>query len=148
MESQIVEKAPGWRVALAGGIDSAPWLAIAWFFLGEAWSIVNSWDGTVTMMQMRHVQLAAPLLVIALVVMVLGGLSVALGFHTRHGAVLLFGFTIVVSIVMHDYWKLGQDADRRESAWTGMHDENGQEIDESRDDYYAWSAAFISRWWS
>ncbi len=25
-----------------------------------------------------------------------------------------------------------------------MHDENGQEIDESRDDYYAWSAAFIS----
>ena len=25
-----------------------------------------------------------------------------------------------------------------------MHDENGQVIDESRDDYYAWSAAFIS----
>jgi hypothetical protein len=43
-----------------------------------------------------------------------------------------------------EYWWLGQDVDRRESAWTGMHDENGQEIDESRDDYYAWSAAFIS----
>lgn len=43
-----------------------------------------------------------------------------------------------------EYWWLGQDADRPESAWTGMHDENGQEIDESRDDYYAWSAAFIS----
>jgi hypothetical protein len=43
-----------------------------------------------------------------------------------------------------EYWWLGQDANRRESAWTGMHDENGQEIDESRDDYYAWSAAFIS----
>jgi Uncharacterized protein conserved in bacteria (DUF2272) len=43
-----------------------------------------------------------------------------------------------------EYWWLGQDGDRRESAWTGMHDENGQEIDESRDDYYAWSAAFIS----
>ncbi|HET7881059.1 MAG TPA: DUF2272 domain-containing protein [Acetobacteraceae bacterium] len=43
-----------------------------------------------------------------------------------------------------EYWWLGQDADRRESAWTGMHDENGQEIDDSRADYYAWSAAFIS----
>ncbi|MEJ0020779.1 MAG: DUF2272 domain-containing protein [Acetobacteraceae bacterium] len=43
-----------------------------------------------------------------------------------------------------EYWWLGQDANRRESAWTGMHDENGQVIDESRDDYYAWSAAFIS----
>jgi hypothetical protein len=43
-----------------------------------------------------------------------------------------------------EYWWLGQDADRRESAWTGMHDENGQPIDARRDDYYAWSAAFIS----
>ena len=43
-----------------------------------------------------------------------------------------------------EYWWLGQDVDRRESAWTGMHDENGNEIDASRDDYYAWSAAFIS----
>jgi hypothetical protein len=43
-----------------------------------------------------------------------------------------------------EYWWLGQDVDRRESAWTGMHDENGNEIDASRDEYYAWSAAFIS----
>jgi hypothetical protein len=43
-----------------------------------------------------------------------------------------------------EYWWLGQDATRRESAWTGMHDENGQEIDIQRADYYAWSAAFIS----
>jgi hypothetical protein len=43
-----------------------------------------------------------------------------------------------------EYWWLGQDVDRRESAWTGMHDETGQEIDANHDDYYAWSAAFIS----
>jgi len=43
-----------------------------------------------------------------------------------------------------EYWWLGQDANRRESAWTGMHDESGQEFDDRRDDYYAWSAAFIS----
>ena len=43
-----------------------------------------------------------------------------------------------------EYWWLGQDASRRESAWTGMHDENGQEFDINRADYYAWSAAFIS----
>jgi hypothetical protein len=43
-----------------------------------------------------------------------------------------------------EYWWLGQDATRRESAWTGMHDEYGQEFDIQRADYYAWSAAFIS----
>jgi hypothetical protein len=43
-----------------------------------------------------------------------------------------------------EYWWLSQDAERRESGWTGMHDETGQEIDERRDGYYSWSAAFIS----
>jgi hypothetical protein len=43
-----------------------------------------------------------------------------------------------------EYWWLGQDATRRESAWTGMHDEYGQEFDIQRADYFAWSAAFIS----
>jgi hypothetical protein len=43
-----------------------------------------------------------------------------------------------------EYWWLGQDATRREAAWTGMHDETGREIDILRADYYAWSAAFIS----
>jgi hypothetical protein len=43
-----------------------------------------------------------------------------------------------------EYWWLGQDADRREAAWTGMHDETGHGIDERHDDYFAWSAAFIS----
>jgi hypothetical protein len=43
-----------------------------------------------------------------------------------------------------EYWWLGQDADRPESAWTGMHDETGRTIEQRRDSYYAWSAAFIS----
>jgi hypothetical protein len=43
-----------------------------------------------------------------------------------------------------EYWWLGQDADRPESAWTGMHDEYGRVFDEAQADYFAWSAAFIS----
>lgn len=43
-----------------------------------------------------------------------------------------------------EYWWLGQDADRPESAWTGMHDAYGRIFDEREADYYAWSAAFIS----
>ena len=43
-----------------------------------------------------------------------------------------------------EYWWLGQDADRRESAWTGMHNENGDEFEARRYDDFAWSAAFIS----
>jgi putative oxidoreductase len=87
-------------------------LAIAWLFLGEAWTMINSWDGTVTLMQMKHMPAAPLLLVIALAVMILGGVSIALGYHIRHGALLLFGFTVIVSVTMHDYWKLNEVADR------------------------------------
>jgi putative oxidoreductase len=87
-------------------------LAIAWLFLSEAWTMINSWDGTVTLMQMKHLPAAPLLLLIALTVMILGSVSIAVGFHTRHGALLLFGFTVIVSVAMHDYWKLSEAADR------------------------------------
>jgi hypothetical protein len=43
-----------------------------------------------------------------------------------------------------EYWWLGQDAERRESAWTGKHDEFGLVFPASHDGEYPWSAAFIS----
>lgn len=43
-----------------------------------------------------------------------------------------------------EYWWLGQNADRPEAAWTGKHDAEGTEFSADEDDYFAWSAAFIS----
>jgi hypothetical protein len=43
-----------------------------------------------------------------------------------------------------EYWWLGQNAQRREAAWTGKHDEYGSEFSGGRDVEFAWSAAFIS----
>jgi hypothetical protein len=43
-----------------------------------------------------------------------------------------------------EYWWIGQDADRPEGLWTGMHDENGVVFPADQDGNYAWSAAFIS----
>lgn len=43
-----------------------------------------------------------------------------------------------------EYWWLGQDANRFESAWTGKHDEFGNLFPATDDGNFAWSAAFIS----
>ncbi|HEX3574588.1 MAG TPA: DUF2272 domain-containing protein [Rhodopila sp.] len=43
-----------------------------------------------------------------------------------------------------EYWWLGQNADQPEAEWTGKHDAVGTLFSADRDDYYAWSAAFIS----
>ena len=81
-------------------------MVIAWFFLSEAWARLAGFDATITLMRMQHIPAAPPLLVLALLAMLLGSLSLIAGFHTRHGAMLLFGFTVVVSVLMHAYWTL------------------------------------------
>ena len=87
-------------------------MVIAWFFLSEAWERLTNFDATVTLMRMQHIPAAPALLVIALCAMVLGSLSLVLGLQIRHGAMLLFGFTVVVSVLMHAWWTLQNPIDR------------------------------------
>ncbi len=87
-------------------------LILAWFFIGEALAYANQWDGTIQLMALKNVPGAPLLLALALIVMFLGGISLALGFQTRYGAVLLFGFTIIVSVSMHDFWVISSAIDR------------------------------------
>lgn len=87
-------------------------LLIAWFFLGEVRWRLDNWEGTVGLMRMRHIPNADLFLVLALIVMVLGGLALVLGYHTRQGALLLFGFTILASVFVHDYWRIGNPIER------------------------------------
>ena len=87
-------------------------LALAWFFLSEAYTRASDWDGQVALLTFANFPAPPVLLALALLVMVLGGLSLLLGFHARHGAVLLFGFTVVATVLMHDYWHLKGAAER------------------------------------
>jgi putative oxidoreductase len=87
-------------------------LTLAWFFLAEAYARASAWDGNVDQLAILNMPAPPVLLALALIVMVLGGLSLLLGFHARHGAILLFGFTVLVSIAMHDYWNLKDAAAR------------------------------------
>jgi putative oxidoreductase len=87
-------------------------MIIAWFFLSEAWARLTNFDTTVMLMHMQHIPAAPALLVIALAAMMLGGLSLVLGFHARHGAMLLFGFTVIASVLMHAWWTLNNPIDR------------------------------------
>jgi putative oxidoreductase len=81
-------------------------MAIAWFFLSEAWARASDWSGTVATLRNAQIPAAEPLLVLAIAIMMLGGTALALGYHARHGAMLLFGFTVAASLALHAYWQL------------------------------------------
>jgi putative oxidoreductase len=87
-------------------------LALAWFFLSEVYTRASQWDANVSLMTMLNVPAPPLLLAVALVVMTLGGLSLLFGYHARHGAMLLFGFVVVATYLMHDYWHLKNVTDR------------------------------------
>jgi len=86
--------------------------ALAWFFLSEVYARAGAWEANVSLMALKQIPAPPFLFALAILVMVLGGLSLLLGFHIRHGAMLLFGFTVIASALMHDYWHIKDAAAR------------------------------------
>jgi putative oxidoreductase len=78
--------------------------ALVWFYGSGAMNIINQWSVVTAQLASRHVPLPPLFLVVALIMIVLGCLSLLLGYHARHGAVILFGLTIVAAVLLHDYW--------------------------------------------
>jgi len=72
----------------------------------------SAWDSNIQLMSFAHVPAAPLVLAIATIVMGLGGLALLLGYHARHGAMLLFGLIVVATFFMHDYWSLKNVAER------------------------------------
>jgi putative oxidoreductase len=81
-------------------------LVLAWFFVSASLELGAHWSSTIALMTFKGLPAPAVLLAGAIVLMILGGISLALGFHARVGALLLFAFTIIASVMMHAYWKI------------------------------------------
>lgn len=86
---------------------------LAWFFLSEAYRYADDWSGTTMQLAMKHVPAPGILLFIAVAAMTLGGLALFAGWKTRLGALILFAFTVVATIMLHDYWTLQTAAARQ-----------------------------------
>jgi putative oxidoreductase len=90
-------------------------LALAWFFLSQVASYGGHWDSTITLMAFRGVPAAPFVLALTLIALILGSLSLIFGFHTRQGAMLLFGVTIIAAVLMHDYWLIRDNIAARQA---------------------------------
>src|SRR3569623_921430 len=87
--------------------------ALSWFYGAGAYNIVNNWPHLSQQLADKHLPLPPLVLVVAFVLTVMGTYSLLVGYHTRHGAVLLFGMTIIATVVLHDLWFFADAAVRR-----------------------------------
>jgi putative oxidoreductase len=78
--------------------------AFVYFYISSAMDILADWHGIAADLAVKHVPLPPLVLLVALVLIFMGCISLLFGYHTRHGAVMLFGMTIVATFALHDFW--------------------------------------------
>ena len=85
-------------------------LLVALFVL-FGWSKLTSFSGTIAYMAAEHAPLPTVAAVIAVVMELLVGLAIAVGFYTRPLAYLLTLYTLATAFIGHHYWTM-PDAER------------------------------------
>ena len=90
-------------------------LVFVWFFVTQLLHYGGHWDETVLSMRFAGIPGAPFLLLVAMMLLALGSLSLLLGVHTRHGAMLLFAVTIVATVLMHAFWQINDNEAARQT---------------------------------
>ena len=86
--------------------------AFVWFYLTSAGNIVGTWPAITQELAAKHVPIPPLVLLVVLIMIVIGSISLLFGYHTRHGAMLLFGMTMAAAVTMHDFWHYADAAAR------------------------------------
>lgn len=83
-------------------------LALAWFFIVQVLRYVRDWNDTALLLSMKAVPAAPLVMVLGVIAVVLGSVSLLLGYRTRIGALALFAVTLAAATTLHDYWHIKQ----------------------------------------
>lgn len=77
---------------------------LVWFYMTGAMDILGNWHSIAQQMAVKHVPLPPLVLLVVVLLIFMGSIALLFGWHARHGAVILFGVTIVSVVTMHDFW--------------------------------------------
>lgn len=81
-------------------------ILLAWMFIPAGWSKIGGFSGTVGYATSAGLPLPEVGVAIAIVIELVGGLMLLVGFKTRWAALALAVFTAVASFFFHNYWAM------------------------------------------
>jgi putative oxidoreductase len=85
-------------------------ILLALLFIPAGLSKIGGFDGTVGYIASKGLPMAALGAVLAIVIEVGVALALLAGYKTRIAAVVLAGFTLVATVVFHNFWAMPADA--------------------------------------
>jgi putative oxidoreductase len=84
-------------------------LLISYIYLTSGVAKVMDWSGNVTYMSRHHLPLIPFLLAIAAFIEIGGSICLVTGFHARWAALIMFGYTVALTLLLHNYWSYTGD---------------------------------------
>jgi putative oxidoreductase len=81
-------------------------LVLAWFFVPAGWGKVVGFAGTVAYATSAGLPMPQVGVAVGLVIELLGGLLLLVGYRTRWAALALAVFTVLAAFFFHNYWAL------------------------------------------
>jgi putative oxidoreductase len=94
---------------LQNAFSLAARLLFVFLFLPAGFGKLTGFAGTVGYIESVGLPLASIAAVVAILVEVLGGVALLVGYRTRTAAVVLAAFTLVASLFFHAYWSSPAD---------------------------------------
>ncbi len=85
------------------------WL-ISLFFVLNAWDQTQRFDYWASVLAQNDIASPPFMLALAISVQGIAGLGLLLGYRVQAASLVLFAFTVTVSVILHDFWRIKGDA--------------------------------------
>jgi putative oxidoreductase len=79
---------------------------LAYMFIVSGYGKIAGFAGAAKFMASKGMPLVEPLLVGAIIIELIGGLMLAVGFKARWAAWAIFGFVAIATVIFHDFWNV------------------------------------------
>jgi putative oxidoreductase len=74
------------------------------YFILPAISKISDFSGTSAYMEQHNVPMVSVLLVVTIIIQLVAGAAIIVGFKGKQSAFILAGLTLVISLFMHNFW--------------------------------------------
>jgi putative oxidoreductase len=85
-------------------------LTISYIYVTSGFAKIVAWQGNVTYMSRHHLPMVPILLATATVVEIIGSICLVTGYQARWAAFVMFGYTTIMTLLLHNYWSYSGDA--------------------------------------
>ncbi|MCJ8290408.1 MAG: DoxX family protein [Crocinitomicaceae bacterium] len=80
-------------------------------FIASGLSKIGDWDKTILYMESHHMVFAPFFLIMAILLQVMGGLSIMTSYKSKIGTILLLIFMLPATFIFHNFWALPSETE-------------------------------------